>query len=72
MIWGGGGWQTAVRAAAARERYADMAEVGGPDEGGLPPFHHGSHYSTAGHILHYLVRPPSPVPLLRLPPLRHG
>mmetsp|Transcript_39765 Transcript_39765/g.106014 ORF Transcript_39765/g.106014 Transcript_39765/m.106014 type:complete len:1097 (+) Transcript_39765:356-3646(+) len=47
---------TAVRAVAASERYEDMADAGGPDDGALPPFHHGSHYSTAGHILHYLVR----------------
>ena len=46
-----------MRAAAARERYEDMAEAGGAEAGGLPPFHHGSHYSTAGHILHYLVSP---------------
>ena len=41
------------QAELAKTRFQEMAES--PD---LPPFHHGSHYSNAGNVLHYLVRHP--------------
>ncbi len=38
------------RAAAAAARYESL------QDGPVPPFHHGSHYSSPGTVLHYLVR----------------
>lgn len=37
------------------ERFASLSRDGDGD-GSLPPFHHGSHYSTPGGVLHWLLR----------------
>ena len=42
-----------ARRAALVERYAALAAENNAD---MPPFHHGSHYSTPGGVLHWLVR----------------
>jgi hypothetical protein len=41
------------RRAGLAERYAMLAAEGDAD---IPPFHHGSHYSTPGGVLHWLLR----------------
>ena len=46
-----------ARAAQFRERYEgleDMADMG--PEGGMVPFHYGTHFSCAGYVLYYLIR----------------
>jgi len=49
------GAQTATRRAAVTEFYASLR--GGETIGGdLPAFHHGTHYSTPGGVLHLLMR----------------
>lgn len=37
------------------ERYESMVEMQDA-EGAMPPFMYGTHYSTPGYVLHYLVR----------------
>jgi hypothetical protein len=41
------------RAREVQERFNAFAEIDMMD---MPPFHHGSHYSSAGVVLHYLIR----------------
>ncbi|KAG5189975.1 BEACH domain-containing protein [Tribonema minus] len=44
-----------AREESFRERYASM--IGGPDDPhATPPFHYGTHYSSAAIVLHYLIR----------------
>ncbi len=45
------GAQTEERSAQFRQRFNDW-----PVETGIPKFHYGSHYSSAGIVLHYLMR----------------
>ena len=42
-----------ARRAALVERYTALAAENNSD---MPPFHHGSHYSTPGGVLHWLIR----------------
>ena len=42
-----------ARRAALVERFTALAAENNSD---LPPFHHGSHYSTPGGVLHWLIR----------------
>ena len=42
-----------ARRAALVERFAVLAAENNSD---MPPFHHGSHYSTPGGVLHWLIR----------------
>lgn len=42
-----------ARRAALVERYATLAAE---NDSEMPPFHHGSHYSTPGGVLHWLLR----------------
>ena len=37
------------------DRYESMVEMA-DTEGAMPPFMYGTHYSTPGYVLHYLVR----------------
>ena len=43
-----------------RERYASMMPAGDgmadDDPQATPPFHYGTHYSSAAIVLHYLIR----------------
>jgi beige protein homolog 1 len=47
------GCQTVDREAEFRERYKMFAEMGGHDS---PPFHYGTHYSSAMIVTSYLIR----------------
>ncbi|KXL51468.1 hypothetical protein M433DRAFT_150591 [Acidomyces richmondensis BFW] len=47
------GCQTTTREAEFRERYKQFAEMGGDD---APPFHYGTHYSSAMIVSSYLIR----------------
>lgn len=47
------GCQTSTREADFRERYKQFAEMGGED---APPFHYGTHYSSAMIVSSYLIR----------------
>ena len=47
------GCQTAERQAEFRERYHIFAEMGNEDQ---PPFHYGTHYSSAMIVTSYLIR----------------
>ena len=47
------GCQTPEREAEFRERYKAFAEMGGEDS---PPFHYGTHYSSAMIVSSYLIR----------------
>ena len=47
------GCQTPEREAELRERYGAFAEMGGDDS---PPFHYGTHYSSAMIVSSYLIR----------------
>lgn len=47
------GCQTPEREAEFRERYNAFAEMGGDDS---PPFHYGTHYSSAMIVSSYLIR----------------
>lgn len=47
------GCQTLEREAEFRERYNAFAEMGGDDS---PPFHYGTHYSSAMIVSSYLIR----------------
>lgn len=51
----------AERLSIYKERYGQMAEEGGPDR----PFLYGTHYSTPGYVLYWLVRS-APAHMLRL------
>ncbi|MCO5581868.1 hypothetical protein L7F22_035757 [Adiantum nelumboides] len=51
----------AERLTIYKERYVQMVEEGGPD----PPFLYGTHYSTPGYVLYWLVRS-APAHMLRL------
>ena len=42
-----------ARRSGLAERYAMLSAEGDAD---VPPFHHGSHYSTPGGVLHWLLR----------------
>jgi hypothetical protein len=46
------GCQNAQRQRAFEERFNEWDE----EENASPAFHYGTHYSTAAHVLHYLVR----------------
>ena len=48
------GAQTAGRRSAVAEFYSSLQ--GGEAIGDIPPFHHGTHYSTPGGVLHLLMR----------------
>jgi Beige/BEACH domain len=39
-----------------RERYASMLSGAAEDPHATPPFHYGTHYSSAAIVLHYLIR----------------
>ncbi|KAF2236002.1 beach-domain-containing protein [Viridothelium virens] len=47
------GCQNPAREADFRERYKSFAEMGGDD---APPFHYGTHYSSAMIVTSYLIR----------------
>ncbi|KAI9845074.1 MAG: hypothetical protein M1837_005078 [Sclerophora amabilis] len=47
------GCQTAEREAEFRDRYQSFAEMG---DHGAPPFHYGTHYSSAMIVTSYLIR----------------
>lgn len=47
------GCQTAERESEFRERYAAFADMGGDES---PPFHYGTHYSSAMIVSSYLIR----------------
>ena len=47
------GCQTAEREAEYRDRYQSFAEMG---DGSSPPFHYGTHYSSAMIVSSYLIR----------------
>ena len=48
------GAQTPARRSAVAEFYSSLQ--GGDAIGDIPPFHHGTHYSTPGGVLHLLMR----------------
>ena len=51
------GAQRPERAEAVRERYEQMGDIDDARGGASPPpFHYGSHYSSAGAVLFYLLR----------------
>lgn len=52
------GAQTEARQKAVMRLYEQMMEIRGLDEEGDsgPPFHHGTHYSTSGGVLYFLLR----------------
>ncbi|KEG10334.1 putative neurobeachin/beige protein [Trypanosoma grayi] len=52
------GAQTETRRQAVARLYKQMMEMqtAEPDMEVVEPFHHGTHYSTSGGVLHYLIR----------------
>lgn len=50
------GAQTETRRNAVSVLYENMAEVEDPDTSRSYPFHHGTHYSTSGGVLYFLIR----------------
>ncbi|KAF5220004.1 hypothetical protein ECC02_007013 [Trypanosoma cruzi] len=52
------GAQTEERRQKVMQVYQQMVEVqkADPDFEGVQPFHHGTHYSTSGGVLHFLIR----------------
>ena len=53
------GAQRPERAEEVRERFEQLREFGehsGGNDGQPPPFHYGSHYSSAAIVLYYLIR----------------
>ncbi|RNF05917.1 putative neurobeachin/beige protein [Trypanosoma rangeli] len=52
------GAQTEERRQKVMQLYQQMVEMqaADPEVGGVQPFHHGTHYSTSGGVLHFLIR----------------
>ncbi|AIO01581.1 hypothetical protein LPMP_332900 [Leishmania panamensis] len=50
------GAQTETRRTAAAKLYENTREVCDAGKGEAHPFHHGTHYSTSGGVLYFLVR----------------
>lgn len=51
------GAQLAASSRIAEARYAEFASLAAPDDDfRMPPFHHGSHYSSGGVVMYFMLR----------------